>query len=175
MGDGLHESRGWHQSWVTWVMSRIAHIAHTLRWKQNGNISVYCTLWRGGKGLQKRLLFVYFDGKCRQLSIISHGIAIWASVLQFSQSVSKCETWTLLWCQVETIGDAYMVVSGLPKPNEGRHIAEICSMALDLLDQVSCFKIHHCPSDTIKLRIGIHRGPCAAGASNIFTSASEDM
>jgi len=23
-----------------------------------------------------------------------------------------------------------MVVSGLPKPNEGRHIAEICSMAL---------------------------------------------
>ena len=33
--------------------------------------------------------------------------------------------------QVETIGDAYMVVSGLPKPNEGRHIVEICSMALD--------------------------------------------
>jgi len=26
-----------------------------------------------------------------------------------------------------------MVVSGLPKPNEGRHIAEISSMALDLL------------------------------------------
>jgi len=32
-------------------------------------------------------------------------------------------------CQVETIGDAYMVVSGLPKPNAGRHIVEICSMA----------------------------------------------
>jgi len=31
--------------------------------------------------------------------------------------------------QVETIGDAYVVVSGLPKPNEGRHIVEICSMA----------------------------------------------
>jgi len=56
-----------------------------------------------------------------------------------------------------------MVVSGLPKPNEGRHIVEICSMALDLLDQVKRFKIRHRPDDTLKLRIGIHTGPCAAG------------
>jgi len=56
-----------------------------------------------------------------------------------------------------------MVVSGLPKPNEGRHIVEICSMALDLLDQVSHFTIRHRPADTLKLRIGIHTGPCAAG------------
>jgi len=34
-------------------------------------------------------------------------------------------------CQVETVGDAYMVVSGLPKPNAGQHIVEICSMAVD--------------------------------------------
>jgi len=56
-----------------------------------------------------------------------------------------------------------MVVSGLPKPNAGRHIAEICDMALDLLDQVSRFTIRHRPDDTLKLRIGIHTGPCAAG------------
>jgi len=56
-----------------------------------------------------------------------------------------------------------MVVSGLPKPNEGRHIVEICSMALDLLDQVSRFRIRHRPDDTLKLRIGIHTGSCAAG------------
>ena len=66
--------------------------------------------------------------------------------------------------QVETIGDAYVVVSGLPKPNEGRHIAEICSMALNLLDEISRFTIRHRPEDTLKLRIGIHTGPCAAGA-----------
>ena len=66
-------------------------------------------------------------------------------------------------CQVETIGDAYVVVSGLPKPNEGRHIVEICSMALDLLDQVLHFAIRHRPDDTLKLRIGTHTGPCAAG------------
>jgi len=66
-------------------------------------------------------------------------------------------------CQVETVGDAYMVVSGLPKRNEGRHIVEICTMALDLLDQVLRFTIRHRPDDTLKLRIGIHTGPCAAG------------
>jgi len=68
-----------------------------------------------------------------------------------------------MYCQVETIGDAYMVVSGLPKPNAGRHIVEICNMALDLLGQVSRFTIRHRPDETLKLRIGIHTGPCAAG------------
>jgi len=56
-----------------------------------------------------------------------------------------------------------MVVSGLPKTNEGRHIAEICSMALNLLDEVSRFTIRHRPDEMLKLRIGIHTGPCAAG------------
>jgi len=71
--------------------------------------------------------------------------------------------------KVETIGDAYMVVSGLPQPNAGRHIVEICNMALSLLDEVSCFTIRHRPNEKLKLRIGLHTGPCAAGAySNLF-------
>ena len=65
--------------------------------------------------------------------------------------------------QVETVGDAYMVVSGLPKPNAGRHIAEICNMALGLLREICFFTIRHRPNDSLKLRIGIHTGPCAAG------------
>jgi len=56
-----------------------------------------------------------------------------------------------------------MVVSGLPKPNAGRHIVEICNMALDLLDQVLHFTIRHRPNEMLKLRIGVHTGPCAAG------------
>ena len=36
-------------------------------------------------------------------------------------------------------------------------------MALDLLELVSRFTIRHRPDDTMKLRIGIHTGPCAAG------------
>jgi len=54
-----------------------------------------------------------------------------------------------------------MVVSGLPKPNAGRHIYEVCSMAVDLLDLVSRFTIRHRPDEMLKLRIGVHSGPCA--------------
>jgi class 3 adenylate cyclase len=68
---------------------------------------------------------------------------------------------------VETIGDAYMVVSGLPKPNEGRHIVEICDMALDLLQAVSIFKIRHRPDERLLLRIGIHTGSCASGKVHV--------
>jgi Adenylate and Guanylate cyclase catalytic domain len=65
--------------------------------------------------------------------------------------------------QVETIGDSYMVCSGLPKANEGRHIVQICDLALDLLRGVSRFKIRHRPNLQLQLRIGIHTGSCAAG------------
>lgn len=60
--------------------------------------------------------------------------------------------------QVETIGDAYMVVSGLPVRNETLHGREIARMALALLDAVRTFKIRHRPEEQLKLRIGIHSG-----------------
>ncbi|GFN79873.1 guanylate cyclase [Plakobranchus ocellatus] len=65
--------------------------------------------------------------------------------------------------KVETIGDAYMVVSGLPLRNGNSHAAEIASMSLSLLLAIKSFTIRHKPGHTLKLRIGIHSGPCVAG------------
>ncbi|KAG7469514.1 hypothetical protein MATL_G00129560 [Megalops atlanticus] len=65
--------------------------------------------------------------------------------------------------KVETIGDAYMVVSGLPVRNGKLHGREIARMSLALLDAVRSFKIRHRPDQQLKLRIGIHSGPVCAG------------
>lgn len=59
---------------------------------------------------------------------------------------------------METIGDAYMVVSGLPVRNGNLHAREIARMSLALLEAVVTFTIRHRPSDQLKLRIGMHTG-----------------
>ncbi|XP_059693525.1 retinal guanylyl cyclase 1, partial [Haemorhous mexicanus] len=65
--------------------------------------------------------------------------------------------------KVETIGDAYMVASGLPKRNGNRHAGEIANMSLDILSSVGTFKMRHMPEVPVRIRIGLHSGPCVAG------------
>ena len=60
--------------------------------------------------------------------------------------------------QVETIGDAYMVVSGLPIRNGLQHAGEIASMSLHMRREIYNFTIRHKPGQQLKLRIGIHSG-----------------
>ncbi|MBN3323433.1 GUC2C protein, partial [Atractosteus spatula] len=69
--------------------------------------------------------------------------------------------------KVETIGDAYMVASGLPRRNGNRHAVDICRMALDILAFMGTFQLRHLPGLPVWIRIGVHSGPCAAGVVGI--------
>ena len=64
--------------------------------------------------------------------------------------------------KVETIGDAYMVASGLPIRHE-TNCSEIATMALDILSRVPDFKIQHREGMVLQLRCGFHSGPVVAG------------
>jgi len=63
----------------------------------------------------------------------------------------------LLWLQVETINDQYMVAGGLPD-RYIEHAAEVCSMALHLLNAVTGLTVPRRPQHVLQLRIGIHTG-----------------
>uniref|UniRef100_A0AAQ4QV17 Guanylate cyclase n=1 Tax=Gasterosteus aculeatus aculeatus TaxID=481459 RepID=A0AAQ4QV17_GASAC len=65
--------------------------------------------------------------------------------------------------KVETIGDAYMVVSGLPVRNGKLHGREVARMSLALLDTVKSFRVRHRANQQLRVRIGIHSGPVCAG------------
>jgi atrial natriuretic peptide receptor A len=65
--------------------------------------------------------------------------------------------------KVETIGDAYMVASGCPIRNGDDHGKEIARMAIDVRKEISGFKIRHMPHTKLKIRIGVHTGPCVGG------------
>ena len=56
-----------------------------------------------------------------------------------------------------------MVVSGLPMANGDLHGREIARLSLDLLNEISNFRVRHRPNYKLLLRIGIHSGPCVAG------------
>nr|XP_046266013.1 retinal guanylyl cyclase 1 [Scatophagus argus]XP_046266014.1 retinal guanylyl cyclase 1 [Scatophagus argus]XP_046266015.1 retinal guanylyl cyclase 1 [Scatophagus argus]XP_046266017.1 retinal guanylyl cyclase 1 [Scatophagus argus] len=65
--------------------------------------------------------------------------------------------------KVETIGDAYMVASGVPNRNGNRHAAEMANMSLDILHCIGTFKMRHMPELKVRIRIGLHSGPVVAG------------
>ncbi|KAK0427684.1 hypothetical protein QR680_010365 [Steinernema hermaphroditum] len=65
--------------------------------------------------------------------------------------------------KVETIGDGYLCVSGLPHRNGDRHIKEIADMSLGFITSLRTFRIPHIPSETVQIRVGVHTGSVVAG------------
>ncbi len=69
--------------------------------------------------------------------------------------------------KIATIGDAYMVASGVPIRNGHNHATEICNLSLALLSSIRQFAIPHNPNKRVMMRIGVHSGPCVAGVAGI--------
>ena len=67
--------------------------------------------------------------------------------------------------KVATIGDAYVVASGLPIRNGKKHAGEIAAMSLGLLKSIANFMIPHIPGENLRMRIGLHTGSCVAGVT----------
>lgn len=62
--------------------------------------------------------------------------------------------------KIKTIGDAYMVVGGLPRPSDN-HAEAIAEMAIDI--QATIAKMRAKGDRPLSIRIGIHTGPVEAG------------
>jgi adenylate cyclase len=62
--------------------------------------------------------------------------------------------------KIKTVGDAYMVVGGLPTPRPD-HVEAVADIALDM--QRESARIRTTRNEPIQLRIGIHTGPVVAG------------
>jgi class 3 adenylate cyclase len=66
--------------------------------------------------------------------------------------------------KIKTIGDAYMVVGGLPTPRAD-HAEAMANMALDMQREIAHFNAK--TGNTFSIRIGINTGPAIAGVIGI--------
>jgi class 3 adenylate cyclase len=62
--------------------------------------------------------------------------------------------------KIKTIGDAYMVVAGIPQPIAD-HALAIAHMAMDMLAAIDAYSKKH--ATDLSIRIGVHTGPVVAG------------
>lgn len=68
--------------------------------------------------------------------------------------------------KIKTVGDAYMVVAGLPEPHQKEPSLAMAKMALDMLAAITQLNQQYL-NDNLQIRIGIHAGPVVAGVIGI--------
>ncbi|KHJ99302.1 adenylate/guanylate cyclase catalytic domain protein, partial [Oesophagostomum dentatum] len=104
-----------------------------------------------------------------------------SDVVKFTQLAAKCSAFQVVsllndlyngfdsiieeHCvyKVESIGDGYLCVSGLPTRNGFTHAKEIAELSLSFMEFVDKFRFAPLPRERIQLRIGVNTGPCVAG------------
>ncbi|CAL1544388.1 unnamed protein product [Lymnaea stagnalis] len=98
----------------------------------------------------------------QELSRISHGVDIIFFINRLfdlmDDEISKYDVF-----KVETVGDQYLVVSGVPLRNGDSHVKEIANMALGLLEQTKNLTVDHLPTYPIQLKFGVCTGSVVAG------------
>eukprot|EP00918_Siedleckia_nematoides_P079159 GHVU01173366.1.p1 GENE.GHVU01173366.1~~GHVU01173366.1.p1 ORF type:complete len:849 (-),score=82.73 GHVU01173366.1:1182-3413(-) len=99
---------------------------------------------------------VGFTRICSQISPMAVVSMLNAMYTKFDKLSEKHRVY-----KVETIGDAYMVVSGAPVVTKF-HALYICDMALDMLDSMVDI-IDPSTGSNMRIRIGIHSGTVVAG------------
>nr|ACC95433.1 soluble guanylyl cyclase beta-3 subunit [Lymnaea stagnalis] len=103
---------------------------------------------------------VGFTTICSQITpmeVVSMLNAMYTQFDQLSESHSVYK--------VETIGDAYMAVSGAPTVTK-YHALHMCDMALDMRSSM-CNLLNPSNNETMKIRMGIHTGTTVAGVVGI--------
>ncbi|GMR33408.1 hypothetical protein PMAYCL1PPCAC_03603, partial [Pristionchus mayeri] len=75
----------------------------------------------------------------------------------FDSIISKHDTY-----KVETIGDAYMVASGVPEPSKN-HVRNVAQVALKNREFLEDYEIPHRPGQHLHCRWGFNSGPVATG------------
>ncbi|KAL5034531.1 hypothetical protein RTP6_002369 [Batrachochytrium dendrobatidis] len=101
---------------------------------------------------------VGFTTLCSGVSPIATVSLLNAIYKIFDETIEKYDVY-----KVETIGDSYMIVSGVPTENGKRHATETATLALDILSKVHAFKFSETPDLKLRVRIGLNSGPLVAG------------
>ncbi|EYC20962.1 hypothetical protein Y032_0020g155 [Ancylostoma ceylanicum] len=99
--------------------------------------------------------FTQLAAKCSPIQVVSLLNELYSS---FDAIIDEHNVY-----KVESIGDGYLCVSGLPVRNGSAHIKEIVDMSLAFMEYVRGFRIQFLPRDKVELRIGVNSGGCVAG------------
>uniref|UniRef100_A0A1I7WMU6 Guanylate cyclase domain-containing protein n=1 Tax=Heterorhabditis bacteriophora TaxID=37862 RepID=A0A1I7WMU6_HETBA len=65
--------------------------------------------------------------------------------------------------QVENVGDAYLIVSGIPELPHYEHLKEVCRIGIQLQKFVEHFTVDNCPEQQMRIKVGVNSGSVASG------------